>query len=123
MANIVYVHAYVKDRQIVRDLSRFYFQVRDAGIGGLENVRPVLGKRGLDGLLDGQPVGFQDAINQYPFEGVGIWTEWSDGNHIDEFYRSQLHNDFSKYTRDKLDRAWFRIIQFRDGEVTTREVR
>ena len=123
MANIVYVHAYVRDRQVVRELGRFYTQIRDSGIEGLERIQPVLGKRKLDELVAEQPERFRDAINQYPFEGLGIWTEWLDGSKIDEFYRSQLHQEFSQYAQGTLDRAWYRVIQLRGDNISTIEVR
>ena len=123
MPNIVYVHAYVEDNQIRRDLDRFYSQIRNGKIGGLLRVRPVLAKHALDDLSRGQNTEFQEAVTRYPFEGLGIWTEWSDGSYVDAFYASQLHQQFSTYARGTLDKAWYRIVQLRDDKVSVREIK
>lgn len=123
MTNIVYVHAHANKPEIRGRLIAFYSQIVRADIDGLERIQPVLGRSQLTNLLGGQPLQFQNAVTEYPFEGLGIWTEWRDGNYIDAFYQSPLHRQFSEYAQSTLDNAWYRVIQLRDGIITKREVR
>lgn len=66
----------------------------------------------------------RDAILRYPFttDDIAMWTEWSDPDKIDAFFRSPKHAQFSGFAHDTLDRAFYRIIQYRDGEIKERRV-
>ena len=123
MVNILYVQAYVKDEEVKQQLFKFYSQIKEGEIKGLERVQSILEKKTLNQLLEGLPHEFQDAVRQHPFEGAGIWTEWSDTGGIDVFYGSPLHRQFSEYAKGTLDKAWYRIVQLREEHTSARDIR
>ena len=79
--NIVYVHGYTEDRKVREELIRFFSQVRDSCIDGLEQIHPVVSPAGLTRLA--HEYGLADEVLRYPFSGLGIWTEWTDERYID----------------------------------------
>ena len=110
MNDVVYVHAFADDPQILRELNIFYRTLLREDIEGLKLMSPVLGKETLDALLRGQSPEFQGRLNGYfsdGFNGVGIWTEWSSERCIDEFYHGRMHQNFSKFAQSTLDKAWY----------------
>ncbi|MBI2655145.1 hypothetical protein HYX06_01845 [Candidatus Woesearchaeota archaeon] len=126
MADVLYVHGFTENTQIRRELFTFYSNLLNANINGLMLMHPVLAKETLDGLLRGQSSEFQGRVTGYfddMFSGIGIWTEWSSTNFIDEFYQSQMHVDFFRFAQGTLDKAWYLVIQKRGDAVISREVK
>ena len=127
MSNIVYVHAYTNDSEIQRELIRFFSRINEGKIkgeiGGLTRLEPVLVPEKLEELVAQHPLKFKDLLNQYPFEGLGIWTEWSQTEDIGAFYGSELHKGFIKYAHTTLDRAWYLVAHFVDDKPKIREIK
>lgn len=123
MPDIVYVHAYFQDPQIRRSMLGFYAALRGSEIAGLERVQPVTTGDELNKLAQRHGQEFQRQVGSEYFYGLGIWTEWSDEGSIDEFYQSPAHQEFVQYAAGTLDRAWYRVLQIRNGKVTAREIK
>ena len=45
MVNILYVQAYVKDEEVKQQLFKFYSQIKEGKINGLERVQSILEKK------------------------------------------------------------------------------
>ena len=127
MLNIVYVGAYANDPEIQRELIRFFSLIKNGKeeykIKGLARLEPVLTSKRLEELVSQHPSEFKDALNQYSFGGLGIWTEWSQTADISAFYGSELHKGFINYAHTTLDRAWYLVAQFVDGKPKIREIK
>ncbi len=121
MGNSVYVHAYTGDQELIGKLTGFFARIN--GIAGLTMIEPVFSGKRLDELAIQHPQEFKDLLKQYPFEGLGMWTEWLHPDHINSFWQSELHREFSAYANTHLDRAWYRVVQYLDGEIKTKEIR
>ena len=124
MRDVVYVHAYTTDPGIFLKLRDIFNAFGEISIDGLVGLRAIFSRTQLASASENYGEELRQELFKYDFHGLGMWTEWADEKSIDEFYGSDAHMQFAEYARTTLDdNTWYRVVQSRNGNISTREVR
>ncbi len=102
-------------------MADFFRRISEAKIKGLRELARVTNESELEQCLEGN-LFLNESVNKSKFPGLGIWTEWETPGHIDEFFRSELHREFTKFALEQKENAKFRIVQLRGKQVSERQI-